>query len=256
MVWEGEGEDRKGQFVNLHKQSNHWVKGSTKMETLLAFALDVERDDVLFLFDIKSGFHHFYLHPDMQYFLLFHYGGRFYQCIAMPFGLDRSGLLFTKILRPLVRFLREKCGYRVIAYIDDFLVALSPSVRAVTEKDVKKAYVVVEGLLRRLGFVRHTEKRGWVGVHRIDHLGAHLDTSVLRVFVIAKKVAPVRRLSRRMLLAATGNQRLVSANAVRHLCGVAVSVSLGYPLARFYKRSLFSDLAGAERKERGKILRA
>lgn len=74
------------------------------------------------------------------------------------------------------------------------------------------------------------------------------------VFSTAPKVAHLRQLSRRMLLVATRNQRLVIADAVRHFCGVAVSISLGYPLQWNYMRSIFSDLACAERKERGKSL--
>lgn len=35
VVWQGDGEDRKGRFVvNLARQSKHWPKGSVKMETL------------------------------------------------------------------------------------------------------------------------------------------------------------------------------------------------------------------------------
>lgn len=67
VVWQGEGQDRKGRFViNLHHQSKHWERGSIRMETLPSFSLELEKDDYLFSFDIMSGYRHFFLHPDMR----------------------------------------------------------------------------------------------------------------------------------------------------------------------------------------------
>lgn len=75
----GEDENRKGRLVvNLHKQSHHWEKKCTKIKMMTAFALHVKRDDVLFWFDIESGYHHCNLHPNMRDLFLFHYGCRFY----------------------------------------------------------------------------------------------------------------------------------------------------------------------------------
>ena len=102
VAWAGEGEDERGRFVlNFHAQSKHWPRGSVKMETIPTFAMEVEREDVLFSFDIESGYHHFYLHPDMRDFFLFHYQGQYYRCIALPFRWGRSGLWFTKFMRIL-----------------------------------------------------------------------------------------------------------------------------------------------------------
>ena len=46
--------------------------------------------------------------------------------MARPFGWVRSVLWFAKLLRPVVRYLREKYHYRVLPYIDDFLLSPSP----------------------------------------------------------------------------------------------------------------------------------
>lgn len=162
VVWQGHGEERKGRFVvNFHRQSKHWARGSVKMETVQSFALDMEKNDVLMSWDFKSGYRHFYLHPDVRNFFVFRYGGAFYRCIALPFGWGRSVLWFMKLLRPLVQFMREKLKYRVLPYIDDFLVAPSPPGRAATKGDCKKAGRVLEVLFERLGLCRHPEKGVW-----------------------------------------------------------------------------------------------
>jgi hypothetical protein len=84
-VWQGEGAERKGRFViDFARQSRHWQKGSVKMETLPGFAQDRVRNDALMSWDVMSGHRHFYLHPRMRDYFVFHYGGRFYRCVALP----------------------------------------------------------------------------------------------------------------------------------------------------------------------------
>ncbi len=54
VVWRETEDGSKGRFViNFHKQSKHWPKGSIKMETLPAYALDLNKGDHLISFDIN-----------------------------------------------------------------------------------------------------------------------------------------------------------------------------------------------------------
>ena len=47
-VWQGVGEDLKGNFViNFKRQTKHWPKCSVKIETLQSFACELQRGDVL-----------------------------------------------------------------------------------------------------------------------------------------------------------------------------------------------------------------
>lgn len=55
-VWQGDDGEEKGRFViNFKRQSKHWPKGSTKMETLQSFATQLQKGDTLMSWDIKSG---------------------------------------------------------------------------------------------------------------------------------------------------------------------------------------------------------
>ena len=251
VAWAGEGEDEKGRFVlNFHAQSKHWPKGSVKMETIPTFALEVEREDVLFSFDIESGFHHFYLHPDMRDYFLFHYQGGYYRCIALPFGWGRSGLWFTKCMRVLVQHMRVELGYRVLPYIDDFLVGASPPGHPATVDDVKGAHVLLEDIMQRLGLRRKVGKGCWEGSQTIEHLGFLIDTKAMRVYVSDRKVRRVRKMASAILLRAQRNRRVVSLDMLRRFCGVCVSLTLAVPLARFYTRSIYFDMSRLENEER------
>lgn len=57
-------------------------------------------------------------------------------------------------------------------------------------------------------------------------------------------------LAQHILAVMIRNHRLVPMPLLRHFCGVAVSVSLGYAFSRFYTRSLFFDMSRAERSAR------
>jgi hypothetical protein len=66
VVWKDGPEGCKGRIVvNLFKQSKHWPKGSARMETLAEFALELEHGDRMVSFDIKAGYLHFRLAPQI-----------------------------------------------------------------------------------------------------------------------------------------------------------------------------------------------
>lgn len=125
-VWQEGEEGRKGRFVvNLAKQSKHWRKGSVRMESLSEFATGIQKGDHFLSMDIEKGYRHFRLSPVMRDWFIFKYLGHYYQCVTLPFGWGRSPLWFTRFMVPLVTELRS-WGYRVLAYLDDFLLAPSP----------------------------------------------------------------------------------------------------------------------------------
>lgn len=161
--WEGFNEDgtHKGRFVqNFHIQSKQWSPTPTRMDTKKGFASLLRKDDHLISFDIKSGYRHFSLHPDVRNYFLFHFNGQFFRCKALPFGWSRSAFWFTNLIKPLVAHLRERFGMRVLPYIDDFLLAPTLG-RVSTREDCKRASVEIDVLLRLLGIARHPSKGVW-----------------------------------------------------------------------------------------------
>lgn len=87
VVWQDKEGELSGRFVvNLSVQSEHWAKGSVRMETLAEFAMSVQPEDHMLSFDIEKGFRHLRLHPAMRDWFIFRYNGKYYQCVALPFG--------------------------------------------------------------------------------------------------------------------------------------------------------------------------
>jgi hypothetical protein len=210
------------------------------MEILPSFGLSLWRNDYMMSWNIKSGYRHFSLYPLMRDLFGFRYAG-LYRCIALPFGWRRYVLWFVELMRPFVRYIRAKWRYCILPYIDDFLSGFLRSAQR-HKRDFWRAGRRIEALLVWVGLTRYPEKGCWKGSQQIEHLGVLMDIVRMRVFVTDGKVRKMRRLAREFLECAGRNRRLVSHAELRHFCGVAVSLTLALPLARFYTRSLYWDM--------------
>jgi hypothetical protein len=85
----------------------------------------------------------------MRDWFLFRYEGCFYRCIALPFGWGRSPMWCTQLMVPMIRRLRQQ--YRVLAYMDDFLICLVKAGKVASMRDFRKATQVIDKLLSSLG---------------------------------------------------------------------------------------------------------
>jgi hypothetical protein len=78
----------------------------------------------------------------------------------------------------------------------------------------------------------------------------------VRVFVTDRKIKRMQKFAQEVLLGAQRNRRLIALGNLRHFCGVAGSLTLDFPMARFYTSSIYWDmsLAGMRVGERGQNL--
>lgn len=245
----GEGEaDRKGRLViNLSEQSEHWAKGTVKMESISEFACHLQRNDHMMSMDIKKGYRLVRLHPAMRDWFLFVFNGRVYQCIALPFGWGRSPLWFTQIMAPFARTLRSY-GYRTLVYLDDFLLVPSPYVFLCTKEHCTKAQRRIDRLLATLGIERHPTKGCWEGATQLEHLGVVVDTVKMTFTVTPRKRKRVHKAARGILRAMRVSNRWIDTSTISSFCGTCVSLSLAMPWSRFYTRALYFDLSKHVRK--------
>ena len=129
-----------------------------KYEDLHVAALMFERHEYMFKFDLKSGYHHIDIYPEHQRYLGFRWdtssNPQFYVFAVLPFGLSTACYIFTKVLRPLIRYWRGR-GLKAVIYLDDGIVAVKGKDAAIEEsRHVKHD-------LKSAGFVIHIEKSIW-----------------------------------------------------------------------------------------------
>ena len=93
-----------------------------------------------------------------------------YFCFTvLPFGLTSSPFIFTKLLRPLVKYWRLK-GLLVVLYIDDSIcISIGLNRAARNAKFVRDT-------LKRAGLAANIEKCSWDPTHFAEWLGINVDT--------------------------------------------------------------------------------
>lgn len=119
--------------------------------------------------DIEDAYLLVPIHEKHRIYLRFRWRGITYQFLALPFGLCTAPYIFTKIIRPIVKYLRER-GFESVVYLDDFLL-LSLSASACEEN--VQAHL---NLLTSLGFVINFKKSILKPEKTVKYLGFIFDS--------------------------------------------------------------------------------
>ena len=164
---------KKRLILDLRYVNKHVWKDKVKFEDWKIFQRYLKKDGYVFTFDLKSGYHHVDIYPPHQTYLGFAWtenGVTKYFCFTvLPFGLTSSPFIFTKLLRPLVKYWRLK-GLLVVMYIDDG-ICISTGLNRTT-RNAK----FVRDTLKRAGLVANAEKCSWDPTHFAEWLGINVDT--------------------------------------------------------------------------------
>ncbi len=91
-----------------------------KMDTLETILNLVDENNFMTTIDIKSAYYAVRIHPEYQKYLKFTHRGIMYKFICLPNCLSPGPRIFTKIMKPVLGYLRL---LRVILaiYIDDLI---------------------------------------------------------------------------------------------------------------------------------------
>lgn len=114
--------------------------------------------------DLEDAYLLVSIHPEHRKYLRFQWRGKTFQFSALPFGLATAPYIFSKLLRPVVAFLRAE-GHESVIYLDDFLL-LAPS-KAACRSNVQ-AHI---NLLSSLGFAINFQKSELDPSHERKYLG-------------------------------------------------------------------------------------
>ena len=174
----------------------------------------LEKGDFLLSFDLKSGYHHVDIAREHWKYLGFTWQNRHYVFTVLPFGLSPACYIFTKLVRPLVKYWRAQ-GLRIIVYLDDGLCAMNDEANAL------EASALVHSTLGQAGFVAHATKCIWKPTQCLQWLGFVMNLSQGHTEVPADKVAALK-----VKLQKICQSRLVVAKHLASVVGSIISMSL------------------------------
>ena len=197
---------KKRLILDLHEVNLHVWKDKVKFEDFKVALTYFKKTGFMFKFDLKSGYHHIDMVSWCQTYLGFCWESKYYVFTVLPFGLSSSPYVFTKCLRPMVRFWREH-GIRIVLYLDDGwcindAFELARSDAAFVYKSLADAGFLVN---REKSIFTPTQSLTWLGLiwdcdayslsipeQRISDLIKGIDSILSRLYsVTARKLAQV-----------------------------------------------------------------
>ena len=175
-------------FLNLFVPTVHF-----KMESL-DVALKLLRPNMYMAsIDLTNSFYHLLVKPRYRKFLKFSSLGQLYQFTSLPMGFKHSPLLFTKLMKAPLGFLRANYGCILVCYIDDILILGSSAL------EVQKSVAYVANLLQMLGFHINAEKSELKPSQSIEFLGFILNSVDMTVRLTDDKILKITELATKVL---------------------------------------------------------
>lgn len=151
-------------ILNLKKLNLFLIKDHFKMENLRTALNIMNKGDFMCRLDLKDAYLMVPIHHSHKKYLRFFFDGQLFQFIALPFGLSTAPKVFTKLIKPILSWLRAK-GIKKVAYLDDFLIF------GETMEICSEALHLIIDLLLSLGLVINWEKSEIVPTNECKFLG-------------------------------------------------------------------------------------
>ena len=166
-------------------QDARWINGHLPNVEFRMESLNVELGDVVqpgdksITTDIDKAYSCVALHRDAQPYLGWSWRGKYYMPTCLIFGLSIAPRVFTKLMRPMMAFMRS-LNVRVLGMIDDYMWADQPG-------RIERVRDMVKVVLPQLGWKLNT-KCVWEPADEVLMLGMLINTKEFVVKAPVKKI--------------------------------------------------------------------
>ena len=155
-------------------------------EGALEAAQVVRESNWLVALDLRHGYQQVAMAPEARRYLGARLGDQVLASTVLPFGLNISPYVFTRLTNFLAREVRRRFGLQVAVYVDDFLLGAS------TREALEKGLEEVKNFFTRLGVVL-SDKAPAVVSQRAEFLGFSWDAVAKEVSVSQERRRQYRR---------------------------------------------------------------
>ena len=195
----------------------------------------VQKDAWFCSMDLKDAFLHIPIHESFRKFLRFQWLESLFEWQVLPFGLKCSPRVLTKVLKPIVAFLRVTWGILIAIYMDDILIqGSSPSLVYIHAQVAALLFMV-------LGWSLNWKKSDFIPKQWTTHLGFVVDSVSMTVSCPADKIARLQSSCRNLMVAG-----VVSVHDAEWILGTMESVRPVTPLCALHYRAFKKQLLKAK----------
>lgn len=173
--------------LNKYVECNHF-----KIEDHKTVSRLVSVDCYMALIDLKDAYTLIPIKKSDRKYLRFRFKNKIYQYNCLPFGLNCAPLLFTKIMKPVVSYLRSK-GWVSVIYIDDILLI------GTSKSECENNISATRTLLESLGFVINYKKSCLVPSRSCKYLGFIYNSKNMSISLPKEKREKILRLTKGLM---------------------------------------------------------
>ena len=135
-----------------------------RMETAQSVLQSFRSGNWLISLDLQDAYLQVPVHPQSRRFLRFCLGSQVYKFRVLCFGLSSAPLVFTRVMA-LVSSVMHRSGFRILRYLDDWLVLGS------SQLEITRARDFLLSLCSDLGIQVNLSKSSLHPSQRLDYLG-------------------------------------------------------------------------------------
>ena len=209
-----------------------------KMEDLSHLPSVLRRGDFMCKIDLKDAYQTIPIAKKSRIYLRFLWRGKLYQFTCLPFGLRSSPRIFTKVLKPLLVYLRA-LGVRLLVYLDDILIM------AATPELCLEHTQLTWQLLTALGFLGNLKKSVLTPKQQVEYLGFIVNSIEMKLFLMDEKLLR-SKLEAEMLLKSNPVVKILAS-----FLGFCQSTLPAIAVAPLHFRNLQADMIKALKGSRG-----
>lgn len=147
----------------------------------------IENDYYMGTVDLQDAYYMISIALEDRKFLRFRFNGKLYEFTCLVFGLCTPPQVFTKIMKPIIQFLR-KLGHKSVLYLHDFLLL------GETEKECAENIHITIHTLTKVGFIINIPKSNTIPSKTCLFLGFCIDSSSMTIQFPQKKRKNIRTL--------------------------------------------------------------
>ena len=216
-------------ILNLKKFNKFVDYSHFKMESFQQILDSVVQDCFMSVLDLTDAYLTVPVSRRFVKYLQFAFRGKIYCYLCMPFGLSSAPRKFTKLLKPVVSFLRER-GIILVIYIDDIWIT------AAEYFECYSSMMESAKLLTKLGFLLNRKKSKPLPSQCVTVLGYVVNSRSMTVSLPASKEEDILRRCKTIL-----SSDSISIRCLASFIGKIVASFPAFKLARAHYRYLEWD---------------
>ena len=173
---------KKRLILDLSELNYYIKKNKVKFEDYKIALNYFHKNCYMYKFDLRSGYFHLDINKKQQTYLGFSWKGKFYCFSVLAFGLSSAPYIFTKCLRPMVKYWREN-GMNIVLYLDDGLGLENDYVKCKNNSDF------VKSSLKLAGFLVNESKSIFEPIQCLEWLGLIWDSKNFSINIPDRRIS-------------------------------------------------------------------